>query len=203
MGLHGSNLLLIPIASTAAGAIGRGLLATCPSQAWCTWLPGLKCCLCLLSSHYVSFIIFCNVSCHTIRIHPECSKCCFIHKLKLTLIILYNLICYIISSIVINQCSHLQSFTCIYRFHPFPLSISLPGIVEHKCLQAVAQQVDHTTIGRIFGVIPCTLLRISGHPKTCLKSLKPFIALQFCMPMWQYNSISKFYISRPWSALIQ
>lgn len=57
---------------------------------------------------------------------------------------------------------------------PFRLSISLPGIVESKViafekprLQAMAQQVDQTTIGRIFGLIPCyTLLRICEHPKT-------------------------------------
>ena len=126
MGLHGSNLLMIPSASTAAGAMGRGLLATCPSHDWCTWLFAMKFCLCLLSSHHDSFIMFCNASCHTIRIHAAWSKCCLIYKLKLTLI---KQLSWLLDLYAISNQQHstiilsllMLTFTCIYHFrYPSP-----------------------------------------------------------------------------------
>lgn len=73
-----------------------------------------------------SFIMFCNASCHTIRIHAAWSKWCLIYKLKLRLIkqLTWPLDLYAISNqqhstIVLSLL--MLTFTCIYHFrYPSP-----------------------------------------------------------------------------------
>ena len=73
-----------------------------------------------------SFIVFCNASCHTIRIHAAWSKCCLIYKLKLRLIkqLTWPLDLYAISNqqhstIVLSLL--MLTFTCIHHFrYPSP-----------------------------------------------------------------------------------
>ena len=113
VGLHGSNLM-IPSAS-AAGAMGRGLLATCPSHDWCTWLLAMKCCLSLLSSHYVYFImIFRATLC--IPIHGECSKCCLIRC------ICHELLHHINDHQIVNCSINASSSPCHCRIQSAPPS---------------------------------------------------------------------------------